>query len=244
MRIMEKAIRLQCFQNLANYRKPSSFIIKETFPLPPYSTVLGMIHAACEFAEFHPMKLSIQGTNAGTISELYTRYSFSSGVKYEEGRHQICVKDKENYGVFKGIANVELVCNNRMVIHIIPEEEDFQKVYESLKNPPRYLSMGRYENILDVESVDIVNIFQKEEVGVKRDMYIPVDYEIDKGKKLLKNPRSTIYTLTKEYEVTKQGIRRWKREGGRIRAYYIGAGKTLRKAFIDDSGDEAAIIFA
>ena len=47
MRIMEKAIRLQCFQNLANYRKPSSFIIKETFPLPPYSTVLGMIHAAC-----------------------------------------------------------------------------------------------------------------------------------------------------------------------------------------------------
>ena len=44
---MEKAIRLQCFQNLVNYRKPSSFIIKETFPLPPYSTVLGMIHAAC-----------------------------------------------------------------------------------------------------------------------------------------------------------------------------------------------------
>ena len=147
MRIMEKAIRLQCFQNLANYRKPSSFIIKETFPLPPYSTVLGMIHAACEFTEFHPMKLSIQGTNAGTISELYTRYSFSSGSKYEEGRHQICIKDKENYGIFKGIANVELVCNNRMVIHIVPGEEDFQKVYESLKNPPKYFRLERYENI-------------------------------------------------------------------------------------------------
>ena len=116
---MERAIRLQCFQNLVNYRKPTSFIIKETFPLPPYSTVLGMIHAACGFKEFHPMKLSIQGTNSGTISELYTRYSFN-GAKYEEGRHQICVDDGEKYGVFRGIANVELICENHMVIHIIP----------------------------------------------------------------------------------------------------------------------------
>ena len=91
---MEKAIRVQCFQNLVNYRKPSSFIIKETFPLPPYSTVLGMIHAACGYREFHPMKLCIQGTNSGMVSELYTRYSFSSGTKYEEGRHQLCVDGK------------------------------------------------------------------------------------------------------------------------------------------------------
>ena len=100
---MEKAIRLQCFQNLVNYKKPSSFIIKETFPLPPYSTVLGMIHAACGFTTFHPMRLSIQGTNQGTVSELYTRYSFSPGGKYEEGRHQICIEDGEKYGIVKFI---------------------------------------------------------------------------------------------------------------------------------------------
>ena len=67
---MERAIRLDCFQNLANYKKPASFIMKETFPLPPYSTVLGMIHAACGFIEFHPMRLCIQGTNTGSISVL------------------------------------------------------------------------------------------------------------------------------------------------------------------------------
>ena len=60
---MEKAIRVECFQNLVNYRKPSSFIIKESYPLPPYSTVLGMIHTACGYkkGDFHPMKISIQG---------------------------------------------------------------------------------------------------------------------------------------------------------------------------------------
>ena len=236
---MERAIRIKCFQNLVNYRKPGSFIIKETFPLPPYSTVLGMIHAACGYTEFHPMKLCIQGTNSGTVSELYTRYSFSAGTKYEEGRHQICVEDGERYGIFRGIANVELVCDNDMVIHVIPEEDDFEKAYNSLKYPPRYLSLGRYEDLLDIERVDIVNIHQEDEVEIKRDMYIPVSYGIELGDR-----RGTIYNLTKEYEITKQGLRRWKKENGRVKAYYCSGGVVIDEgAYVDDFEKDAALIF-
>ena len=236
---MERAIRVKCFQNLVNYKKPSSFIIKETFPLPPYSTVLGMIHAACGYTEFHPMKLCIQGTNSGTVSELYTRYSFSAGTKYEEGLHQICVEDGERYGIFRGIANVELVCDNDMVIHVIPEEDDFEKVYNSLKYPPRYLSLGRYEDLLDIERVDIVNIHQEDEVEIKRDMYIPVSYGIELGDR-----RGTIYNLTKEYEITKQGLRRWKKENGRVKAYYCSGGVVIDEgAYVDDFEKDAALIF-
>ena len=236
---MERAIRVKCFQNLVNYKKPSSFIIKETFPLPPYSTVLGMLHAACGYTEFHPMKLCIQGTNSGTVSELYTRYSFSAGTKYEEGRHQICVEDGERYGIFRGIANVELVCDNDMVIHVIPEEDDFEKVYNSLKYPPRYLSLGRYEDLLDIERVDIVNIHQEDEVEIKRDMYIPVSYGIELGDR-----RGTIYNLTKEYEITKQGLRRWKKENGRVKAYYCSGGVVIDEgAYVDDFEKDAALIF-
>lgn len=236
---MERAIRIKCFQNLVNYRKPNSFIVKETFPLPPYSTVLGMIHAACGYTEFHPMKLCIQGTNSGTVSELYTRYSFSAGTKYEEGRHQICVEDGERYGIFRGIANVELVCDNDMVLHVIPEEDDFEKVYNSLKYPPRYLSLGRYEDLLDIERVDIVNIHQEDEVEIKRDMYIPVSYGIELGDR-----RGTIYNLTKEYEITKQGLRRWKKENGRVKAYYCSGGVVIDEgAYVDDFEKDAALIF-
>lgn len=235
---MEKAIRLQCFQNLVNYKKPSSFIIKETFPLPPYSTVLGMIHAACGFTTFHPMRLSIQGTNQGTVSELYTRYSFSPGGKYEEGRHQICIEDGEKYGIFKGIANVELVCENKMVIHIIPEEEDFNIVYESLKNPPKYLSLGRYEDTLDIERIDIVSIHLEESVTARRNIYVPVDSEISGGEY-----GTTIYNLTKEFEITKQGMRRWKKENGRVRAYYFPKDQSLDMAYVDDFEEDAAIVF-
>lgn len=237
MQIMERAIRVECFQNLVNYRKPSSFIIKESYPLPPYSTVLGMIHAAGGFSEYHPMKISIQGINAGSVSELYTRYSFSLDTKYEDGRHQICIQeDGKTYGAFKGIAHVELICQNDMLIHVVPSEEDFDRVYQSLCKPPVYLALGRHEDIFDIKKVEIVNLHLEEEASVKKDIYIPIESEIDVGRRT-----TTIYTLTKEYEVTKQGLRRWKADEGKVKVYYFPHGEAVRNALVDDYNDIVAL---
>ena len=126
------------------------------------------------------------------------------------------------------------------------EEDDFEKVYNSLKYPPRYLSLGRYEDLLDIERVDIVNIHQEDEVETKRDMYIPVEneWEKDEEKIKIKNPRMTIYNLTKEYEITKQGLRRWKKENGRVKAYYCSAKTSIGEgAYVDDFEKDAALIF-
>ena len=125
------------------------------------------------------------------------------------------------------------------MIHVIPEEDDFEKVYNSLKYPPKYLSLGRYEDLLDIERVDIVNIHQEDEVEIKRDMYIPVSYGIELGDR-----RGTIYNLTKEYEITKQGLRRWKKENGRVKAYYCSGGVVIDEgAYVDDFEKDAALIF-
>lgn len=259
-----RAIRIECFQSLANYRKATSFLIKETFPLPPYSTVIGMIHAACDFQEYHDMKVSIQGTNKGTISDLYTRYSFSAGTKYEEGRHQICIHDKQDYGIFKGIANTELVCENRMVIHIVPKEEDFERVLQGLKYPKRYLSLGRHEDIVDIQKIDVVNLIPNQTITTKRDIYIPVRFvkgnrEIDvtnhfisetEKQELLKNQinlgrlvKGTIYILNKKYEITKNGIRRWDKKEGKFKSYYCPAGINIRNVCVDDyEVDKSAVV--
>lgn len=236
---MEKAIRVECFQNLVNYRKPSSLIIKESYPLPPYSTVLGMIHTACGFprGEFHPMKVSIQGKNAGSVSELYTRYSFSFDTKYDKDRHQLCIQEGDkNYGAFKGIAYVELICCNDMVFHIVPSEDDFDVVYHALQNPAVYPALGRHEDILDIRKVEVVKL-QEAETGIaNKDIYIPVDSEMGIGRK-----SATLYTLTKEYEITKQGMRRWKTNGGKVRAYYFPHGEPVDNVLVDEYGDIVAL---
>ncbi len=230
---MERAIRVECFQNLVNYRKPSSFIIKESYPLPPYSTVLGMIHAICGYSEFHSMKISIQGKNTGSVSELYTRYSFNFDTKYDVTRHQFYFqKEDKCYGAFKGIAHVELICNNELILHIVPSESDFDMVYQSLQNPLVYPALGRHEDILDIKKVEIVELKEAEDATTKNNIYIPVDSDIDMG-----NMSFTIYTLTKEYEITTQGLRRWKVDGGKVRAYYCPQDKTIPNVLVDTYDD-------
>lgn len=241
-----RAIRIKCFQNLANYRKPTSFLIKETYPLPPYSTVIGMVHAACGFETYHAMQVSIQGTNQGTVSDLYTRYSFSPGTRFEAGRHQLCVHDREDYGIFKGIGYAELVCENHMLLHIVPEDKDFETVLFGLQHPTRYPSLGRYEDLVDIESIDVVNLKRERTAETKMNIYVPVEKESDNnwddmegsnGGMILEMYGGTVYLLNKEYEITKSGLRRWKKKGGKVKAYYCPPARQLENVLTDDFSD-------
>ena len=65
-----KAIKLRLYQNMANYKVATSFQLKETYPLPPYSTVIGMVHSLCDFKEYHPMKISISGNYFSKVNDL------------------------------------------------------------------------------------------------------------------------------------------------------------------------------
>lgn len=244
-----KAIRVECFQNMVNYRKPTSFLLKESYPLPPYSTVIGMIHTACGFTSYHPMKISIQGKNAGSISDFYTRYSFGKGVKYEEGRHNICIKDDMDYGIFRGVAYTELICENKMIFHIIPEEEDFDTILAGLKKPIRYPSLGRHEDLLDIEKIEVVELNKSDGQECKNDIYIPLDNivedidDCDEEKALFKvfmeKTSATIYILNKEYEIQKKGGRKWKKDGGRVKVIYCPIGEVIENVLVDDYGDIA-----
>ena len=142
------------------------------------------------------------------------------------------------------MANVELVCENEIIIHILPEEdEDMQIIYEALKNPPMYLSLGRYADLIDIKSVDIVNIREEDEADTKHNIYIPVSYIMERG---YENSNSTVYTLNKEYEIPKQGLRRWKseKEGGRVKVFYYPSGIEIENILVDDSQSEDVVVFA
>jgi CRISPR-associated protein Cas5t len=124
-----------------------------------------------------------------------------------------------------------------MVIHIVPEEEeDFEIVYHSLKYPKKYLSLGRYEDILDVERVDIVNLSEKKVAETTMDVYIPVDSKVKVGKR-----DATIYTLTKEYDdkTAHQGIRRWKEK---IKVMYFPIETTVRNVYMDDFREGSSVV--
>ena len=213
-----KAIKLIARQTLASYRKPSSMQIKETYPLPPYSTVIGMVHAACGYQEYIDMEISIQGSYYSKVNELYTRYEFNPGFYVKDWRHPIKIDSKEekSTGITVGPANIELLTDVNLVIHIVPKnEEKLDEIYEGLKNPKEYLSLGRREDLLIIEKVKKVEIEEKvleKDYKLNQDAYVPLDC-IDTQNDNDADDISTIYKLNKKYAINpKTNLRFWEEQ--------------------------------
>ena len=151
-----KAIKITAFQESANYKVPISHDFRESYPLPPYSTIIGMVHYLCDFKEYHPMKVSIQGSYGSTTSDLYTEYEFKNGMKFESKRHQLNVK---GFGISRGVAQVQLMTDVHLVLHIIPDDQsEVENIYNCLKYPREYPNIGRREDLAVFESVEIVEV--------------------------------------------------------------------------------------
>lgn len=80
-----KTLKIKCKQNHANYKKPEGVNVKETYPLPPFSTVIGAIHYACGFKEYNEMNLSIQGTHQGIEKKIYKDNVFLNSTQNDRG---------------------------------------------------------------------------------------------------------------------------------------------------------------
>ncbi len=222
---------------MVNYRKPASFIIRETYPLPPYSTIIGMVHNVCGFTQYHPMKVSVQGRTRGITSDLYTRYSFGN-ASYDASRHWTKVPDGDKYlGIFRGIAHTELLCNVVLILHLEPEEADFDTVWEGLQRPVVYPSLGRHEDILDIEEIAVVPVQKSDDIATKHDIYIPVVLLQETNN--AEGMEGTFYQLSKEYAIEKNGLRRWKQS---VKAQYLASGNILYDFWADDELNPVAMI--
>ncbi|WP_306438784.1 CRISPR-associated protein Cas5 [Lucifera butyrica] len=227
------------YQNMPSYRKPTSFILKESYPLPPYSSVIGMIHAACDFKSYVDMDVSVQGRYYSSTSELCTKYEFGNGTKYESGRHNVKLSaaDKD-YGMIRGMGNVEVLVDMELLIHIKPKDEAMlETIAQGLSYPNVYLALGRWEDLIRIDSVDIVDIKDTElerRIKLSYDAYIPkiIEQQFDEYEV---NFSGTIYKLNKKYVInSKTGMRKWDEQ---IIARYATRGSQINSGeymLIDD----------
>lgn len=155
-----KAIKVRLFQDLTNYKKPTSFQLKESYPLPPYSTVIGMVHNLCRYENYVDMQISIQGKYISKVNDLYTRYEFKNGTEFNPSRHQL---NADGFGIGQGIATAELLSQVELLIHICPtEQERVEEIYHAFLNPWEYPSLGRREDLALITEVKRTQICEKE----------------------------------------------------------------------------------
>lgn len=225
---------------MPNYRKPASFMIKETYPLPPYSSIIGMIHAACGWTSkdaYHPMKISVQGTYASIVSDYATNYVF--GIAYDPTRHQkkVEVGDGKYDGLNVIPRSYELLTDVELVIHIVPEDETLlEEIVAGLTNPPVYLSLGRYEDLVTIDEIAIVDL-EKCTAGIlTRDAYIP-DSCIDLEENM--NLTGTTYRINKVFKISGKGKKRTRTWVETVRVHHACKDTSIssEKMYVDQAKD-------
>ncbi|MCM1171152.1 MAG: CRISPR-associated protein Cas5 [Clostridium sp.] len=159
-----KALRIHLKQSSANYRREETIDNKMTYPLPPYSTVIGALHNACKYTKYHKMDISIQGTYGGMGKEVYFDNCFHNKID-DDRKNTTLVKmlNKESLSnAFIEVARAKSgKCHfkNGENIQIINEDEfkAFQQLsgktrtnsdYKILTKGPKF-----YEVLYDVELI-------------------------------------------------------------------------------------------
>lgn len=216
-----KAVRVKIYQQCGQFRVyPHSGSLIPTYPLPPYSTISGMVHSACLWKEYHPLQISICKTSGtGKSMELESYYVGEGKTKNLSkdftDRWSIIFKDGDHYhGWQKNIRKVELLWDREYIIHIIPEnEEELNTIYKALKYPDHYLSLGRWEDVIMIEETKIVKL-EDEPRPVQRfdaDFYIPASYTQGTHDFIC-----ATYQITKNYKIVQE-----KRRFNKIKSYFL-----------------------
>lgn len=258
-----KSIRLKLKQNLVNYKLPTSFQLKETYPLPPYSTIIGMIHNACNYLEYKPMQISVQGKYHSKVNNLKYFYSFTP-EKLEKDRMKNYIYISENdigkkTGVYKSPLDEELLVDVELLIHIVPEDQSLvEEIYNAFKTPREYISLGRREDLVVIDEVKVVEILEErvrgENLRINRDYkaYIPVQL-IEKKRVLIEGEvdtieyKGTMYNLTKDYALVNYGttkspkvFRKW----NKVKVHYVSNVVASRRREITLDEDRYMVFLA
>lgn len=178
-----------------------------------------MVHAAGGFKKYVPMQVSIQGNVVSHVQDLYTRYEFGNGTKYEPPsknftRHNVKIHTKDrDYGILKSVGKAELLVDVILIIHIVPEDDSMcETIMEGLRYPKRYPSLGRHEDLAVIREVQITELTEtclEDPIELKASAWIPETLEKQWQEESDTAAIGTSYKLTKQFEVTKKNIRKW-----------------------------------
>jgi CRISPR-associated protein Cas5t len=157
-----KVLKTEIFVQNAVFKTPFSVKGFETFPLPPYSTVIGLLYTALgRKYKGEKFRISVQGD----YEVLFRDYLIFK--KYNK-------KDKK---LERKPLEVPFLYNFSLTCHILGNEELLKQFEETLKKPKTFLGLGALEIPAKVKSVKILNAEWKEldkKQKLEKNAYIPV----------------------------------------------------------------------
>lgn len=185
-----KILKLKLFQETACYKKPFAFKVAETYPLPPYSTVIGMFHKiiGAKPGEYYDMNISIQGEHESIFSNYQNLRMF-------KGKNQVTAMPR----------NVHQLLNINLVIHMQAEDEIVDKIYENIISGKESFTLGRNEDLVRVDEVKIIDEINtvSDKLVSRYNAYVPLKYT-DESVGGINYRLNSVYTIEND-------LRKWQK---------------------------------
>lgn len=201
-----KVLRIKAFQETACYKKPFSNKVTETYPLPPYSTVKGMIHAVLKADQYIPFALSIQGDYKNEIVDYRKTYF----VKKHQFAMPIVMagieKDTPEYStdlMSSMPIYTHMLHDINLVFHVKAEASILENIYEAFCHLDSFISLGRHEDLVRIDEVAFTELEEINECEAVHSLYIP-------NKDIESKGTGIPYHLNWTYKI-KKGIREWEK---------------------------------
>lgn len=202
-----KAIKLDIYQAQAHFREPKilNANLITTLPLPGPTTIVGMLTQlnGKRFNEiidigvlgkFESVRTDFQRIEKSEWVERYLKELSNQSKKTGDNAipaiaYESLDEYKKRTPKFKGTSTFEILCEGLLTIFIKTKtDETRDQLYNSLKTPAYYSSLGRKEDYAEIKSVDVVDveenvpISQKEAIEngyILKNTYVPVNLKAE-----------------------------------------------------------------
>ncbi|MHB8361111.1 MAG: type I-B CRISPR-associated protein Cas5b [Thermoplasmataceae archaeon] len=167
----EEAVRLKCYSISSGFRTPLSHSIHDTLPLPPPTTIIGMIGAALGVdrkdmnSYYSSLKVGVIGTHEAIYQDLTHIIKFAGSGEIKNKSNPTSLLTREN------------LFNNNFLIWIMPDKREMVDILiRALQNPKYALSMGRDDEIIRIDEVKKVKL-EYEETPVLENTILPFNLD-------------------------------------------------------------------
>ncbi|MEN4017567.1 MAG: CRISPR-associated protein Cas5 [Methanobacterium sp.] len=209
---MERVTLLEIFQPFAQYRNPFTFYYAQSYPLPPKSTIIGMLQNITRRyydEDFHEIKISVHG---GFESFFWNYQSLIKGAKNGinlmkyKGEIKLWNQGFPLYG--RGITSQrspvfqQELFNGHLYIFLKGKEDLVEEIEKSLLNPSKIPYIGRSEDIIFLRSVYSEEDFSfsekiaKKNIWLTQPAYIKLKSKNDSYQEFpIKNEKFPVYSI-------------------------------------------------
>jgi len=168
-----KVLKLKIYQPTAHYRIPFTFARRHTYPIPPYSTVIGFICNVLgirdqQHENFEKLKEDLSLAIYGNYEYLNREYVWFRNLKKDSHVDRFGSSENRFIDQFPEHpggqipARVDVLENVKLVIYIRHEDENFieilKKAFENPSNRIYPIHLGRAEDLVGFEEVKTINI--------------------------------------------------------------------------------------